>query len=78
VKFESEYTELSPFNMGVPQGSVQGPQLFLIYTADMSTSWESIIATYADDAALLAADSDPGIASQKLQTNLGAIQKWLK
>jgi hypothetical protein len=28
--------------------------------------------------AVLAEDSDPGIASQKLQTNLGAIQKWLK
>jgi hypothetical protein len=32
----------------------------------------------ADDTAVLATDSDPGIASQKLQTNPKAIQKWSK
>jgi hypothetical protein len=35
-------------------------------------------ATFSDDTAVLATDSDPGIAAQKLQTNPDAIQKWLK
>jgi hypothetical protein len=44
----------------------------------MPTSPESIIATFANDTAVLAADSDPTIAAHKLQTNLLAIQNWFK
>jgi hypothetical protein len=74
VKVETEYTELS----SVPQGSVLRPLLYLLYTAGLPTSPESTIATFADDAAVLATDSDPAIASHKLQTNQLAIQNWFK
>jgi hypothetical protein len=44
----------------------------------VSTSPESITTTFSNDTAVLATDSDPTIASHKLQTNLLAIQNWLK
>jgi hypothetical protein len=35
-------------------------------------------ATFADDTAILASDSDPAIASLNLQTHLNSIQTWLR
>jgi hypothetical protein len=50
----------------------------LLYTTDLPTSPESTTATFADDTAVVAMDSDPAIASQKLQTDPLAIQDWFK
>jgi hypothetical protein len=48
----------------------------LIYTADLPTTENTTIATFADDTALLAVDSDPALASQKLQQHLDLLQEW--
>jgi hypothetical protein len=78
VQVESEYTELFPINASVIQDSVLGPLLYLLYTADLPTTNEPKIASFFDDTAVLTTDRDSGIASQKHQTNLGGIKKWLK
>jgi hypothetical protein len=78
VKVENEYIELSSFNAGVPQGSVLGPLLYLLQTAELPTSLESIIANCADDTAVLATDSDPAIASHKIQTKPLANEDWFR
>jgi hypothetical protein len=78
VKVAQQYTELFTLKAGVPQGSVLGPLLYLLYTADLSTSPDITTATFADDNVVLATDSDPAIASHKPETGLPAIQKCLK
>jgi hypothetical protein len=50
----------------------------LLYITDLPNSPASTTASIYNDNAVLATDNDPAIASQKLQTNLAAIQNSFK
>ncbi|VVC42838.1 Endonuclease/exonuclease/phosphatase,Reverse transcriptase domain [Cinara cedri] len=61
---------------GVPQGSDLSPILYNIFTYDIPQTTDTILATYADDTAILSSDNDPQIATQKVQNHLNLISSW--
>ncbi|KAJ0183777.1 hypothetical protein K1T71_000200 [Dendrolimus kikuchii] len=77
VQESEESSELHKIQAGVPQGSVLGPVLYTIYTADLPEVAGVMTATFADDTALLATSKDLNSASEQLQKGLDEIWRWL-
>lgn len=78
VKFEGEFSSLKRIEAGVPQGSVLGPILYLLYTRDIPITGETDIATFADDTAMLAVGSTIEESTRKLQQTLDGFVDWTK
>ena len=77
IKFHSEISSYFPINSGVPQGSVLGPLLYLLFTADIPTRPDTILATFADDTAIMTSNEDPYSATRTLQNHLNMLEAWL-
>lgn len=78
VKHDGSYSEYHKICAGVPQGSVLGPFLYVLYTNDIPQTDNTTLATFADDTAILSKHEDPVIASDRLQNYLNELEKWLK
>ncbi len=76
VTYRQATSAVKPILAGVPQGSVLGPHLYLMYTADIPQPVNATLAMFADDTALLAAHKDYSTAVANLQTAATQIHQW--
>ena len=71
----SQFKELSA---GVPQGSVLGPLLFIIFINDIVDDITCDIRLFADDTSLSIAVEDPKCAAKLLNEDLEKIHNWAR
>ena len=64
---------------GVPQGSILGQLLFLLYTSELFSVLENKLIGYADDSTLMAVVPSPGVrvaVAESLIRDLGRVSEW--
>ena len=65
-----------PILAGVPQGSIIGPLLFLIYINDLPNELKSNVKLFADDTSLFTIVKDINESASILNNDLLLISKW--
>ena len=79
VKLGNQSSELLPIKQGVPQGSILGPVLFLLFVNDMPLNiFKSTMDIYADDTTISSSASSSEIPKLKeaLLEDLQKVEKW--
>ena len=75
VVVNGAYSQWNDVTSGIPQGSVLGPTLFIIYINDLPETVESMVHIFADDTNIyrnIATEND----CVELQKDLDMLQEW--
>ena len=79
VSYNDATLKLATIKCGVPQGSILGPLLFLIYINDLFQVCKSTSPfLFSDDSNLFLSGNDPQVIQDTMNVELKNISEWLK
>ena len=76
VNVGDAYSNLGELSCGVPQGSILGPLLFLLYVNDMPQAVSSDLLLYADDSGLAFGGKDLNTIEHQLNKDFNNLCDW--
>ena len=76
VVLNGSFSDVASIESGVPQGSVLGPLLFLVYINDLEKDIRSNVKFFADDTMLYSIVNDPLKTASDLNHDLDKIAHW--
>ena len=76
VVLNGQHSKWANIEAGVPQGSILGPLLFLIYINDLPDNLISNSKLFADDTSLFSVINDKHLSANKLNQDLNRINNW--
>ena len=76
VQVENSFSGFGNLDCGVPQGSILGPLLFLLYVNDMSQSVTCDLLLYADDSCLVFEGKNIDEIENRLNTDFNSLCDW--
>lgn len=79
VLYDGEESDIKPITCGVPQGSILGPLLFLIFINDFANASKTLYyVLFADDTNVFLAGKDIHVLVDQIQSELLKLSIWLQ
>ena len=78
IFYNNKRTNVLNIICGVPQGSILGPLLFLIYINDLATSCERLMTLmFADDTNIFFSHKDTNVLFEVMNSEIQSLNQWL-
>ena len=76
VLLNGQVSDWSDVRAGVPQSSILGPLLFLVYINDLSEGLSSNVKLFADNTSWFSVIHDSNTSALELNSDLANINRW--